>query len=190
MLAPLPPRQRRIGIAVGALAALVLLLLSHSFGRAVPTNNYRPLITTDAIASGCHPLPGNAQLDLPYQVRWDEDVATESGKRRILRGQYDLVDLAEARKRLVGSFEAAGFHEVAGDDDGRSGSAVLAKGAVTITITVTELPDTSAKTLVRGDFVLDLPVAELARPDDPVCTFPSSTKRWAEAGYEKRSPNK
>lgn len=192
MLAPLAPRQRRIGIAVGALAALVLLLLSHSFGRAVPTNNYRPLITTDAIASGCYPLPGNAQLDLPYQVRWDEDVATESGKRRILRGQYDLVDRDEAFTRLVRSFAAVGFRPDAATyakpppDD----RITLSKGDQQVVITVTELPDTSAKTLVRGDFVLDLPVAELARPDDPICTFPSSTKRWAEAGYEKRSPNK
>lgn len=192
MLAPLPPRQRRIGIAVGALVALVLLLLSHSFGRAVPTNNYRPLITTDAIASGCYPLPGNAQLDLPYQVRWDEDVATASGERRILRGQWDLVDLDEAVARLVRSFTAVGFapnpynHSVPPSDD----SVTLFKGSERITITVTEIPGTSAETLVRGDFVLDLPVAELARPDDPICTFPSSTKRWAEAGYEKRSPNK
>ncbi|HVK28657.1 MAG TPA: hypothetical protein VM575_09950, partial [Nocardioides sp.] len=140
------PRLRRAGVVVGILVVLAVLLLSQSFGRAVPTNNYRPLITTDAIGSGCYPLPGNAQLDLPYQVRWDEDVATAAGERRILRGQYDLVDLVEARERLVGSFEAAGFHEVAGDDDGRSGTAVMAKGATTITITVTELPDTSAET--------------------------------------------
>lgn len=192
MLPHLPPRQRRIGIAVGALAGLVLLLLSHSFGRAVPTNNYRPLITTDAIASGCYPLPGDAQLDLPYQVRWDEDVATADGERRILRGQYDLVDLDEARERLVASFAAVGFREVGAGDGGdpQARSVRMAKGEEEITISLTEIPGTSAETLVRGDFVLDLPVAELARPDDPVCSFPSSTKRWAEAGYENRSPNK
>lgn len=177
MLPHLPPRQRRIGIAVGALVALVLLLLSHSFGRAVPTNNYRPLITTDAIASGCYPLPGNAQLDLPYQVRWDEDVATEQGERRILRGQYDLVDLDEARERLLGSFERVGFRV---GSTGADGATNLTKGSEQITIMVTELPGTSAETLVRGEFVLDLPVAEPARPDDPVCSDPKSTKRWGD----------
>ena len=182
MLPHLHPRQRRIGIAVGALAVLVLLLLSHSFGRAVPTNNYRPLITTDAIASGCYPLPGNARLDLPYQVRWDGDVETAQGERRILRGQYDLVDLDEAVERLVASFTAVGFapdpadHSAPPSDD----SLTLSKGAERVTITVTELPGTSAETLVRGTFVLDLPVAEPARPDDPVCADPKSTKRWGD----------
>ena len=182
MRAHLPPRQRRIGIAVGASVVLVVLLLSHSFGRAVPTNNYRPLITTDAIASGCYPLPGDAQLDLPHQVRWDGDVETAQGERRILRGQYDLVDLDEARDRLVRSFEAAGFafnpynHSVSPSDD----SLTLFRGSEHVTITVTELPGTSAETLVRGTFVLDLPVAQLARPDDPVCADPKSTKRWGE----------
>lgn len=186
------PRLRRAGVVVGALVVLAVLLLSHSFGRAVPTNNYRPLITTDAIASGCYPLPGNAQLDLPYQVRWDEDVETPQGERRILRGQYDLVDRDEAFTRLVRSFAAVGFRPGADayakppPDD----SVTLVKGDEQVTITVTEIPGTSAETLVRGDFVLDLPVAEPARPDDPVCSFPSSTKRWAEAGYENRSPNR
>ena len=182
MLPHLHPRQRLTGIAVGALAALVLLLLSHSFGRAVPTNNYRPLITTDAIASGCYPLPGNAQLDLPHQVRWDGDVETAQGERRILRGQYDLVDLDEAVERLVASFTAVGFaaipyhHSVPPSDD----SVTLFRGREHVTITVTELPGTSAETLVRGTFVLDLPVAKLARPDDPVCADPKSTKRWGK----------
>lgn len=184
------PRLRRAGVVVGILVVLAVLLLSHSFGRAVPTNNYRPLITTDAIASGCYPLPGNAQLDLPYQVRWDEDVDQGAGERRILRGQYDLVDRDEARRRLVASFTAVGFAVVEDTDDADSSYVVLRDGVEEITISVIEIPGTSAETLVRGDFVLDLPVAELARPDDPICSFPSSTKRWAEAGYENRSPNK
>lgn len=162
---------------VGIVAVLAVLLLSHSFGRAVPTNNYRPLITTDAIASGCYPLPGGARLDLPYQVRRDEDVETPQGERRILRGQYDLVDLDEARERLVGSFEAVGFRA---GPTGADGATTLTKGPEQVTVTVTELPGTSAETLVRGDFVLDLPVVAVARPDDPVCTDPKSTKRWSE----------
>ena len=185
MLAHLPPRQRRIGIAVGASVVLVVLLLSHSFGRAVPTNNYRPLITTDAIASGCYPLPGDAQLDLPHQVRWDGDVETAQGERRILRGQYDLVDLVDARDRLVRSFEKVGFsikphHQDLASGDPDAEEVVMLKGDEQLTITVTELPGTSAETLVRGTFVLDLPVAQLARPDDPVCADPKSTKRWGK----------
>lgn len=182
-------RSPRVGIAVGALVVLVLLLLSHTFGRAVPTNNYRPLLTTDAIESGCYPLPGGVRLDgLAYQVRWDEDVATAQGERRHLRGQYDLVDRDEAERRLVAAFEDVGFAASASDDGGdpTTGTTVLRKGAEEITLTVTEIPGTSAETLVRGEFLLDLPVAELARPDDPVCGFPSSTKRWAETQEARR----
>ena len=180
-------RSPRVGIAVGAVVVLVVLLLSHTFGRAVPTNNYRPLLTTDAIESGCYPLPGDARFDdLAYQVRWDEDVATPEGERRHLRGQYDLVDRAEAERLLVAAFERVGFvagGPGGGDDGGdpTTGTTVLRKGTEEITLTVTEIPGTSAETLVRGEFLLDLPVAELARPDDPICESPSSTKRWAEA---------
>ncbi|MFC5728980.1 MULTISPECIES: hypothetical protein [Nocardioides] len=174
----LPARLRRGGIALGVLTALGVLLLSHTFGRAVPTNSYRPLITADAIASGCYPLPGDAQLDgLSYQVRWDEDLETSEGERRELRGQYNLVDRAEAERRLVDSFTAVGFREA--PETGAGGQRVLRRGAATVGITVTDLPDTSEDTLVRGEFVLDLPVAQLAK-DDPVCSLPASTKRWAE----------
>lgn len=173
-------RSPRVGIAVGALVVLVLLLLSHGFGRAVPTNNYRPLLTTDAIESGCYPLPGGVRLDgLAYQVRWDEDVATAQGERRHLRGQYDLVDRDEALRLLVASFRKGGFLPVDGTVDA-DGVTMLRDGADRVAITVTEIPGTSEETLVRGEFLLDLPVAELARPDDPICEFPSSTKRWAE----------
>jgi hypothetical protein len=173
-----PARLRRGGIAVGVLVAVGVLLLSHTFGRAVPTNSYRPLITTDAIASGCYPLPGGARLDgLSYQLRWDEDVETPEGERRELRGQYNLVERDEAERRLVGSFTEVGFRE--SREAAAEGRRVLRRNGVTVRITVTELPDTSVATLVRGEFVLDLPVAELAK-DDPVCTMPTSTKRWAE----------
>ncbi len=155
---------------VGILVALVLLVLSHGFGRAVPTNNYRPLLTTDAIETGCFPLPGDARLDLAYQVRWDGEV----GARRELRGQYDLVDRDEAQRRLVASFTAVGFRPTGTE----GGAVVLTKGTERVAITVTELPGTSAETLVRGEFVLDLPVVAVARPDDPLCSDPKSTKRW------------
>lgn len=160
---------------VGILVALVLLVLSHGFGRAVPTNNYRPLLTTDAIETGCFPLPGDARLDLAYQVRWDGDVdGADGGRRRELRGQYDLVDRDEAQRRLVASFAAVGFRPAGTEGD----AVVLTKGAERVAITVTELPGTSAETLVRGEFVLDLPVVAVARPDDPLCSDPKSTKRW------------
>lgn len=173
-----PARLRRGGIAAGVLIALVVLLLSHTFGRAVPTNSYRPLITTDAIVSGCYPLPGGAQLDgLSYQVRWDEDVQTPEGERRELRGQYNLVERDEAERRLVESFAKVGFRETREGAEG--GQRMLRRDGETVGVTVTELPETSEETLVRGEFVLDLPVAELAK-DDPICRLPSSTKRWTE----------
>lgn len=186
------PRRRRVGIAAGVLVALVVLLLSHSFGRAVPTNNYRPLITTDAIESGCYPLPGDARLDgLAYQVRWDEDVETPSGERRHLYGQYDLVDREEAERLLVDAFTKAGFEEVRSSSESPmrviKGERLLRKGDAAVGITVTELADTSAEDLVRGEFELDLPVVAKAK-DDPVCDFPSSTKRWADEGKKRREP--
>lgn len=170
------PRLRVAGIVAGILVALVLLLLSHGFGRAVPTNNYRPLLTTDAIATGCFPLPGGARLDLAYQVRRDGDV----GERRRLEGQYDLVDRDEAQRRLVSSFTAVGFRAAGTEGGAEDGAVVLTKGSERVTITVTALPGTSADTLVRGTFVLDLPVVAVSRPDDPLCHDPKSTKRWGK----------
>lgn len=186
------PLRRRVGVAVGVLAVLVLLLLSHSFGRAVPTNNYRPLLTTDAIESGCYPLPGDARLDgLAYQVRWDEDVETPEGNRRHLYGQYDLVDSVEAQRLLVAAFTRVGFdehgsQELAPVGGPRTVDVDLARGEEHVGITVIELADTTADDLVRGDFVLDLPVVAKAK-DDPVCDFPSSTKRWADFGHDRRT---
>ncbi|MFC7502339.1 hypothetical protein ACOACQ_19840 [Nocardioides sp. CPCC 206347] len=190
MLLLVSPHRRRVGVAVGVVAVLVVLLLSHSFGRAVPTNNYRPLITTDAIESGCYPLPGDARFDgLAYQVRWDEDVATPEGERRHLYGQYDLVDRAEAQRLLIAAFTKVGFTVASTSADPDAGidigQTVLRRGSTEVNLTVTELPDTSAETLVRGEFELDLPVVAKAK-DDPVCDFPSSTKRWADAGKKRR----
>lgn len=182
MPAPVPTRVRRIrrlGAVLGVVVVLVVLLLSHSFGRAVPTNNYRPLITTDAIESGCFPLPGDARFDgLSYQVRSDGDVETPAGDRRHLRGQYNLVERDEAQRLLVAAFTAVGF--AATTPAVGSDPVVLRRGEEQVTIVVTELPDTSEETLVRGAFELDLPVAEPARPDDPICRSATSTKRWQD----------
>ncbi|MCX6400393.1 MAG: hypothetical protein NTX33_10750 [Propionibacteriales bacterium] len=194
MLPLVSPRSRRVGIAAGALVVLVVLLLSPSFGRAVPTNNYRPLITTDAIESGCYPLPGDAKLDgLAYQVRWDEDTETPAGERRHLYGQYDLVERDEAQRLLVAAFTKVGFEETGSRELTTNGvptvDVALTKGQEQVTISVSELPDVDPDALVRGDFVLDLPVVARAK-DDPVCGFPSSTKRWAEEGKKRREPDR
>ncbi|WP_435772057.1 hypothetical protein [Nocardioides sp. SYSU DS0651] len=178
-----PAAARRIGVGIAVLGLLVLLLLSHSFGRAVPTNNYRPTSTVDPLERGCYPLPGGARLDgLAYQVRWDGDVRTAAGERRRLRGQYDLVDLDEAVRLLVAAFTAVGF-QVTGEESGAVPSDRRFRelrhpvtGEV-LTIDALELPGTGEQTLVRGEFVLDLPVARLAS-DDPACREPRSTKRW------------
>ncbi|WP_377325056.1 hypothetical protein ACFJIY_08920 [Pimelobacter simplex] len=181
----LPARARWVVGGVATVVVLVLLLLSHEFGRAEPTNNYRPLLPPDALATGCFPLPDGAQLDLPHQIRRDGDHATPDGERRELRGQYDLVDRDEALARIVGAFTAVGFTEGPREDDGDGVAVVLTKGDQRVRALVTELPDTSADTLVRGEFVLDLPVVAAAQ-DDPVCSDPKSTKRWPEKGEATR----
>ena len=176
---PLSPRVRRLTGLVAAVAVLVILLFSHDFGRAVPTNNYRPLLPPDALATGCFPLPGDARLDLPHQIRRDGDVATAGGERRELLGQYDLVDRDEAMTRIVDAFTAVGFAAGPRTDDDGALRVALTKGTETVRATVVALPDTSAATLVRGEFTLDLPVVAAAK-DDPVCSDPKSTKRWPE----------
>ena len=180
-----PARVRRLGLASTAVFVLVLLLASQSFGRAVPTGNYRPPMTVDALESGCYPLPGNARLDgLSYQIRRDRDVRTDAGARRHLQGQYNLVERHAAEALLVAAFARVGFR-VESDQGGRI---VLVKGDQRAGLRVTELPDTSARTLVRGEFDLDLPVAALARPDDPVCASSASTKRRPDVGLDLREP--
>lgn len=180
-MAPLlPDRFRRAGAVVGVASVLVVLLLSHSFGRADPTGNYRPARTTDAIASGCFPLPGGARLDgLAYQVRRDKDVRTDAGPRRRLRGQYDLVGRDEAVGRIVAAFAKVGFRERARRTHGRTLVVELARRQQSVGVSAADLPDTGEDTLVRGEFVLDLPVVAVAE-DDPVCSDPTSTKRYGD----------
>lgn len=181
-----PAALRRGLVALAAVVVLALLLLSQSFGRAVPTNNYRPLITADPIVAGCYPLPGGATLEpLSYQVRWDEDVATPAGERRTLRGQYNLVDIDEATALLVAAFTEVGFAvtdrmDGAEDPQARYRKLEHPRTGQVVRINTSVLPDTSEETLVRGEFVLDLPVVALARPDDPICREPRHTKRWDE----------
>lgn len=167
--------RRRVRPAFVVAGTLTVLLLSHELGRAVPTDNYRPELPPDALATGCFPLPGGAELDLPYQVRRDGDVDTSGGSRRQLLGQYDLVGRDEAERRILAAFEQVGFSErrAAFDD------AVVLRGpdSTEIRVTVTALPDTDAQTIVRGEFLLDLPVT--AGGPAEACQDPKSTKRWA-----------
>lgn len=173
----MPARVRRLVFAAAATLVVVVLLLSHTFGRALPTNNYRPLLPAAALSTGCFPLPGGAHLDLSHQIRHDADVDTTHGPRRVLRGQYNLVTRDEAERRLVEAFVAVGYVKSRRTTDG---PIILTKpGEVDVSVSVTALPDTSEETLVRGEFVLELPVVAAAK-DDPVCSDPKSTKRWAQ----------
>lgn len=176
----LPARPRRIGVAAGTLAVLVVLLLSDTFGRADPTNNYRPAPTVDALETGCFPLPGGARLDgLAYQIRRDRDIETADGPRRELRGQYDLVGRDEAMARIVDAFTAVGFRETAREEAGATLRVELTRRSTRIQVFAADLPGTTEETLVRGQFRMDLPVIEAAR-DDPICSDPKSTKRWGD----------
>jgi hypothetical protein len=165
-----------VGVLLLIMAALVVLLLSNRFGRAVPTQDYRPELPPAALATRCFPLPGDVQLDFSHQVRRDGDVETAEGPRRHLVGQYDEIDEADALASIVEAFREAGFTE---DADPGDHDAVLHKpGEGVVRVQVEQLPDIEEDTLVRGSFELDLPVAHV-RPDAPeVCDDPKSTKRW------------
>lgn len=164
---------------VGVLAAVVLVVTSHSFGRAVPTNNYRPPVPTPALASGCYPLPRGAVLDLPHQVRWDGEVTSDGRRRRELRGQYDLVDRERAAAALAAAFTTVGFVEADREQDGAALRIELAHGQQRVGVVVTDLPRTDADSLVRGEFRLDLPVTDVAS-DAAMCDDPTVTKRWGD----------
>jgi hypothetical protein len=161
------------------LAVLVVLLLSHRFGRADPTEDYRPALPPDPLATGCYPLPGDARLDFPYQVRRDGDVTTPDGPRRLLVGQYDEIDETEAVDAIVASFTGVGFRL---EGDPGSYDAVLRRPGSdpdqVVRVQVEPLPGIGDDTLVRGTFELDLPVHRLALDAPDVCRDPRSTKRW------------
>ena len=165
---------------VAVLAVLVVLLLSHRFGRAEPTADYRPVLPPDALTNGCYPLPGDVRFDFPYQVRTDGDVETSAGLRRQLVGQYDEIDEPEALASIVDAFRDAGFSELA--DPGEHDAVLRKPGEGVVRVQVEQLPDVEEDTIVRGTFELDLPVAR-RQPDAPeICDDPKSTKRWDEGG--------
>lgn len=176
---------RRAVALAGIVAVLVVLLLSHTFGRAEPTGDYRPDLPADALATGCFPLPGDARLSFAYQVRRDGDVEVDGELRRRLLGQYDEIGASEALAAIVADFEAVGFVSSARP---APWDAVLRQPggrADVVRVMVEDLPGTDADTLVRGTFELDLPVQTVAA-DDPVCSDPKSTKRWP-ADYENEN---
>ncbi|WP_147381420.1 hypothetical protein [Nocardioides immobilis] len=174
-------RARRVGTLAGIAVVLAVLLLSHRFGRADPTGDYRPVLVPDGLALGCYPLPGGVTFDFGYQLRRDGDVEVDGEKRRVLFAQYDEMDEDEALAAIVDDFAEAGF--VASERPAPPYDAVLRRPgdarADVVRAVVEPLPGVEDDTIVRGTFELDLPVAELAS-DAPDCDDPSSTKRWDE----------
>jgi hypothetical protein len=172
-------KERRLGALAAIVVVLVVLLLSHRFGRADPTDDYRPDLPPDALATGCFPLPGGAELTFGYQVRHDGDVEIDGETRRLLIGQYDEMDARGALAAIVDDFTDAGF--VASKRPAPY-DAVLRQprgdSQDFVRVTVEELPGTGQDTLVRGTFELDLPVVRAPADAPEVCSDPRATKRW------------
>lgn len=182
-MALISPAQRgkRWALAAAAVLVVVLVALSPTFGRAVPSGEYRPPVPPDALTNGCYPLPDGVRFDFPYQVRSDGDVEG----RRSLVVQYDLIDRDEAVAALAASFAAAGYAEeisddrYTGPDDARTVS--FTNGTETISAVVVPMDPLREDQIVRGTIVLDLPV--VARQSSaPVCSDVTSTKRFAQDG--------
>lgn len=172
-------RARRVGTLAGIAVVLAVLLLSHRFGRADPTGDYRPELAADGLAIGCYPLPGGVTFDFGYQLRRDGDIEVDGEMRRVLIAQYDEMDEDEALAAIVEDFAEAGF--VASERPAPPYDAVLRRPgdarADVVRVVVEPLPGVEEDALVRGTFELDLPVAE-AGSDAPECGDPQSTKRW------------
>ncbi|KAA1428333.1 hypothetical protein [Nocardioides antri] len=175
-------KTRSLGALAGIVVVLVVLLLSHRFGRAEPTADYRPSLPEDALATGCFPLPGDVRFRFPYQVRRDGDVEVDGEMRRRLLGQYDEIDEAEALEAIVADFAEAGF--VASQRPAPPYDAVLrppdGSRDEVVRVMVEQLPGIEEDTLVRGTFELDLPVVE-AQSEAEVCSDPRVTKRWEDS---------
>jgi hypothetical protein len=170
-------KAQRIGALAGIGLVLVLLLLSHRFGRAEPTGAYRRDLPPDALATGCFPLPGDVTFDFGYQIRRDGDVEINGEPRRILQGQYDEIDEPEALDAIVADFVRAGF--VAYEQPAPYDAVLREPGrGDVVRVVVAQLPGIEEDTLVRGTFVLDLPVLEAPADARAVCGNPAATKRW------------
>ncbi|MDF9716724.1 hypothetical protein INN71_11090 [Nocardioides sp. ChNu-153] len=175
-----PVRRRALAaVAVLAVVLVVLAVLGDSFGRARPSGSYRPALVGNTVLDGCFPLPGDARPDLAFVVRSDGDVATDAGPRRRLVLHWSEVGLPEAATALEEAFTAVGFTVT----DATSGPAdgVLRLSGPAGERVVVELRsfDDEPPLLVRGEAVLDLPVAAPARTDPP-CDAVTTTKRFGD----------
>ncbi len=170
---------RRLGAFAGIALMLAVLLLSHRFGRATPTEDYRPDVPADALAAGCFPLPGGVTLDFGYQVRRDGDVEVDGEVRRRLVGQYDEIDEGDALAAIVADFVEAGF--VASERPAPYDAVLREPGAGradVVRVMVEQLPGIEEDTVVRGTFELDLPVVKAPVDAPALCSDPKVTKRW------------
>jgi hypothetical protein len=156
--------------------AVVVVLLSGSFGRAHPTGNYRPDLPPAALTNGCWALPVGVDLDFPHQVRTDGDVGEPPRRHLVL--QFDEIDAETARDEVSEAFRSAGFEQGAAADPQQLSFEKPGVGSVTADVTPLE---GSEDYVVRGTIVLDLPSSE-PLTDDPVCGQTFSTKRFADAG--------
>lgn len=172
------PRRRHVRrIAVLALTAITLVVVafSGSFGRAQTIGSYRPELLAAALSNGCWPLPAGVVFDFPFQVRSDGDVGPAGHERRRLVMQFDLMGADTARQQVSDALVSAGFVE---SGSPRSADLAFVKsgfGRVDLDVTALEgVPDDS---IVRGTIVLTLPSTQ-AQSDSPICSDPSSTKRF------------
>ncbi|MFW6773712.1 hypothetical protein ACOACO_05475 [Nocardioides sp. CPCC 205120] len=185
---PRGPVRRRALTAVVALVALlvVLAVLGDSFGRARPSGSYRPALVGNTVLDGCFPLPGDARPDLAFVVRSDGDVETAEGPRRRLVLHWSEVGLPEAAAALEDAFTAVGFTVAEasttvgdGGDGGDEGVVRLAGPGGERVVVALRAFDDDPPLLVRGEAVLDLPVAAPARTDPP-CDGVTTTKRFGD----------
>ncbi|MFS3129742.1 hypothetical protein ACLM5J_15180 [Nocardioides sp. Bht2] len=172
---PIPRLIRRGAVALVILAVVLIIAFSNSFGRAEPTGNYRPPLPPVTLDTGCYPLPDGVHFDFSYQTRRDGDVETDRGIRRVLRIQWNLVDVEQARRNVLAAFTDAGFTVVS--DEPRSATVTRADvGEVSWRLSPL---DVSPDTIVQGWVVFDLPA--IARQSDAEeCGWPSVTKRFGK----------
>lgn len=157
------------------LAAVLIVAFSNSFGRAEPTGNYRPPLPPVTLDTGCYPLPEGVHFDFSYQTRRDGDVETKRGIRRVLRIQWNLVDLEQARRNVLTAFTDAGFTLVS--EEGNE-VRVTRQDVGEVRWRLDPL-DVADDVVVRGWVVFDLP--GIARQSDAaICGYPSVTKRFRE----------
>ena len=155
---PKPETELQYDNTYHLLVAVVLVLLSPTFGRATVSGSYRPLLPPDGLSNGCYPLPGGVVPDFAYVLRSDADTLDASGLHRRAVLHFDRVDAAEATRTIEAQFAAAG---VASD----------------VRVVARDFNGIGDDAVVRGEMVLDVPVQRV-RSQDPVCEDPNSTKRF------------